>query len=86
VYGKFLKLLDFESINTSFGRNGRVDKVKIGKISNENIGKFPADKEAKFGCKDGDKFWFGDNEHVSVDMQSGMVHKVTLTPTNVTDA
>jgi IS5 family transposase len=61
-------------------------KGKYEKMNNENIGKVAEDKEAKFGCKGGDKFWFGFKEHVSVDMQSGLINRVALTPANVTDA
>jgi IS5 family transposase len=61
-------------------------KQKYEKMNNENVGKVASDKEARFGCKGGDKFWFGYKEHVSVDMQSGMINRVALTPANVTDA
>ena len=32
------------------------------------------------------KFWYGFKKHVAVDMQSGMITKVAVTPANVTDA
>ncbi|MDR2780858.1 MAG: transposase, partial [Holosporaceae bacterium] len=44
------------------------------------------DTEARFGCKGGNKFWFGYKEHVSVDAQSGVINKVTVTKANVADA
>jgi IS5 family transposase len=59
---------------------------KYEKMNNDNVSKVATDKEAKFGCKGGNKFWFGYKEHVSVDMQSGMINKVALTKANVTDA
>lgn len=42
------------------------------------------DKQARIGCKD--KFWYGYKKHVSVDMQSGLINKVAVTPANITDA
>ena len=44
------------------------------------------DKQAKIGCKGGNKFWYGYKKHVSVDIQSGLINKVAVTPANVTDA
>ena len=31
------------------------------------------------------KFWYGYKQHASVDMQSGMIHKIAITPANITD-
>lgn len=56
------------------------------KLNNLNIENYSADKDARFGCKGKDKFWFGYKRHVSVDMQSGIVQKVAITPANVPDA
>jgi hypothetical protein len=55
-------------------------------MNNENISKVTKDKEAKFGCKGNDKFWFGYKAHGSVDMGSGMINKVAITKANVTDS
>lgn len=44
------------------------------------------DKQAKIGCKGGSKFWYGYKKHVSVDIQSGLINKVAVTPANLTDA
>jgi IS5 family transposase len=61
-------------------------KRKYEKMNNDNVSKVASDREARFGCKGGDKFWFGYKEHVSVDAQSGMINKVAVTKANVTDA
>ena len=45
-----------------------------------------ADNQARFGCKGKNKHWYGYKRHVSVDMQSGLINKVAITPANVTDA
>ena len=59
---------------------------KYEKLNNENISKFSADTQAKIGCKGKDKYWYGYKSHTSVDMQSGLVNKVAITPANITDA
>ena len=61
-------------------------KQKYDKINNENIPKVAHDNQARIGCKGGSKFWYGYKKHVSVDMQSGLINKVAITPANLTDA
>ena len=55
------------------------------KLNNTNISRYSADKDARFGCKGKNKFWYGYKEHVGVDMGSGLINKVAVTPANVTD-
>lgn len=54
-------------------------------LNNKNIGNYSADKDARFGCKGKDKFWYGYKAHVSVDMGSGLIKAVAVTPANVPD-
>lgn len=61
-------------------------KKKYEKLNNEVLPKVARDKQAKIGCKGKDKYWYGYKKHVSVDMQSGLINKVAVTPANVTDA
>ena len=61
-------------------------KKKYDKLNNEVLPKVSCDKQARIGCKGKDKFWYGFKKHVSVDMQSGMINKVAVTPANVIDA
>lgn len=56
-----------------------------GKLNNDNVGKFSADPDARFGCKGKEKFWYGYKNHVSVDMREGLITKVAVTPANVPD-
>lgn len=60
--------------------------AKYEKLNNKSLPKVSNDKHARIGCKGGDKFWYGYKKHVSLDMQSGMINKVAVTPANVTDA
>ena len=41
---------------------------------------------ARIGCKGKNKYWYGYKQHTSVDMPSGLINKVSITPANVTDA
>lgn len=59
---------------------------KYEKLNNENISKFSADSQAKIGCKGKNKFWYGYKQHASVDMQTGLINKIAITPANITDA
>jgi transposase, IS5 family len=59
---------------------------KYEKLNNENVSKFSADRQAKIGCKGKDKYWYGYKQHTSVDMQTGLINKVAITPANVTDS
>jgi len=59
---------------------------KYEKLNNENVSQFSADSQAKIGCKGKDKYWYGYKQHTSVDMQSGLINKIAITPANVTDS
>jgi len=61
-------------------------KKKYEKLNNEILPKVARDKDANFGCKGGNKFWYGYKKHISVDMQSGMINKVSITKANVIDS
>lgn len=61
-------------------------KQKYEKLNNEVLPKIAKDKQAKFGCKGGSKYWYGYKKHVSVDMQSGMINKVAITDASVIDS
>jgi len=55
------------------------------KLNNANIGNYSADKDAKFGCKGKDKFWYGYKRHVAADMKHGIITKVAVTAANESD-
>lgn len=67
----------------------RDEAIKQGyeKLNNEVLpNSKTADHDAKIGAKSAKKFWYGFKKHVGVDMQSGMINRVAVTPANVTDA
>jgi len=61
-------------------------KAKYDKLNNQVLPKVAHDKQARIGCKGKDKYWYGYKKHASVDMQSGLINQVAVTPANVTDA
>ncbi len=61
-------------------------KEKYDKLNNKVLPKVAFDKQARIGCKGKNKYWYGYKKHVSVDMQSGLINKVAVTPANQTDA
>ena len=70
---------------TLWQERDRAIKEKYDKLNNDVLPKVAVDKQARIGCKGKDKFWYGYKKHVSVDMQSGLINKVAITPGNVTD-
>ncbi len=54
-------------------------------FNNDNASKYGADKDARFGCKGKDKFWYGHKKTICADMGSGMITKVAITLANMTD-
>ena len=61
-------------------------KKKYDKLNNEIIPKIARDKQSRIGCKGKKKYWFGYKTHRSVDMQSGLINKIAVTPANTSDA
>lgn len=60
-------------------------KKNYDKLNNEILPKIARDDQARIGCKGKKKFWYGFKKHVCVDMQSGLINKVAVTPANITD-
>ena len=56
------------------------------RLNNEVLPNVSSDPEARIEAKSDKKFWYGFKKHVAVDMQSGMITKVAVTPANTTDA
>lgn len=61
-------------------------RKKYDKLNNEILPKVASDKQARIGCKGKDKYWYGYKQHASVDMQSGLINKIAITPANTPDA
>ena len=71
---------------TLWEERDKARQQKIEQLNNEVLPKVATDTQARIGCKGKKKYWYGYKEHVSVDMQSGLINKVATTPANVPDA
>ena len=56
------------------------------RLNNMVLPKISSDPQAGIGAKSAKKFWYGFKKHVAVDMQSGMITKVAVTPANISDS
>ena len=61
-------------------------RKKIQALNNDTIPKVSHDKQARIGCKGKSKFWYGYKENVCIDMDSGMINKIAVTPANIPDS
>lgn len=89
IIGETFTFIDATAIITKtalWEERDRAIKDGLEKLNNENVGEYSADSDARFGCKGNKKFWFGYKRNVAVDMKSGAITKVTVTPANTTDA
>jgi len=71
---------------TTWDDRDKAIKAGLEKFNNDTAPQVATDSQARFGCKGNSKFWYGYKEHVSVDMQSGLINKVAATSAEVTDA
>ena len=70
---------------TTWAERDRAKNGGIEKLNNQNIDKFSADKDARYGCKGKNKYWFGHKRHVSADMRQGLILEARVTAANVPD-
>jgi transposase, IS5 family len=82
----FVDATAIKTKETTWAERDRAIKEGVEKLNNSNVQNYSADKDARFGCKGKGKFWYGFKAHVSVDMKSGLITKVAVTPANETDA
>jgi len=54
-------------------------------LNNQNIEEFAVDKDASYGAKGKDKFWYGYKRHVAVCMKNGLISKAAATTAKVGD-
>ena len=81
----FVDAQAIKSKETTWTERDKALKEGEQALNNQNIGKYSADKDARFGCKGKDKFWFGFKRHSSVDMKSGLIKKTAITKANTPD-
>ena len=71
---------------TTWDDRDRAIRQGLEQFKYETAAKVATDKQARFGCKGKNKYWFGSKEHVSVDMPSGLINRVAAISAEVTDA
>ena len=71
--------------NTTWAERDKAIKEGEEALNNQNIKKYSADPQARFGCKGKSKFWFGYKGHVGADMSSGLIETIAATPANISD-
>lgn len=81
----FVDATQLVSKMSTWADRDRAIKEGLERFNNATAARIAKDKEARFGCKGKDKFWFGYKKQVSVDMRHGLIHKVAVTPANLPD-
>ena len=82
---RFVDATAIETKKTTWEERDKALREGEEKLNNQNIKKYSADKQARYGCKGKSKFWYGYKGHASVDMGSGLIDRIAGTPANVTD-
>jgi IS5 family transposase len=82
----FVDSTTIKTKETTWEERDKAKKEGEEKLNNENIEKYSADPDARFGCKGKSKFWFGYKRHAAVDMRQGLITKVAVTAANLPDA
>jgi len=70
---------------TTWEERDKAIKEGEEKLNNSNVGDYSADRDARFGCKGKNKFWYGYKRHEAVDMKQGIITKTAVTPANEPD-
>lgn len=87
-FGDVFKFVDASSIVTKTALWEERDKAIASgeeKLNNQNVKKYSADKDARWGAKSKTNIWFGHKRHHLVDMRHGMIEKVVVTSANILD-
>jgi transposase, IS5 family len=88
LFGNVFHFIDASSIITKTSLwEERDQAIADGEktLNNINVEKYTADKEARWGAKGKNKYWFGYKRTNSVDMKHGLIEKTALTQANVLD-
>jgi len=81
----FVDATQLASKMSTWEERDRAIKAGLDQFNNAVAEKIARDKEARFGCKGKEKFWYGYKRHASVDMTNGLIHKIAVTPANLPD-
>ena len=73
---KFVDATAIETKKTTWEERDKALREGEEKLNNQNIEKYSADRQARYGCKGKSKFWYGYKGHASVDMGSGLIDRI----------
>lgn len=88
LFGNVFTFIDASAIVTKtalWEERDRAIKEGQNTLNNINVKSYANDKDARWGSKGKNNFWFGYKRHEAVDMRYGLVSKLTATPANVLD-
>ncbi len=88
LFGNVFHFVDASAIVTKTALWEERDKaIKDGEktLNNAVVGKYAADKDARWGAKSKNNIWFGYKRHAAIDMRHGLIEKTTVTPANILD-
>jgi len=88
LFGDVFTFIDASAIVTKtalWDERDRAIAAGEAKLNNQNVGKYAADKNARWGAKGKNNIWFGYKRHHAVDMRHGLINKLAVTPANILD-
>lgn len=88
LFGDVFTFIDASAIVTKTALwEERDEAIKNGeeKLNNQNVQKYAADKDARWGVKSKTNIWYGYKRHHAVDMRFGLINKLAVTPANILD-
>lgn len=88
LFGNVFHFIDASAIVSKINLWEERDRaIKDGEttLNNAAVGKYAADKDARWGAKSKRNIWFGYKRHAAVDMRFGLIEKTAVTPANVMD-
>lgn len=88
LFGNVFHFIDASAIITKTALWEERDRaIKDGEktLNNAVVGKYAADKDARWGAKSKHNIWFGYKRHTAVDMRHGLIEKTAVTAANVLD-
>lgn len=88
LFGNVFTFIDASSIITKtalWEERDRAIRDGAEKLNNQNVMRYAADTDARWGAKSKTNIRFGHKRHDAVDMRYGLIKKVAVTAANVQD-
>ena len=88
LFGNIFTFIDASTIITKTALWEERDKALADgekQLNNNNVKKYVADKDARWGAKSKNNIWFGHKRHLAVDMRYGLITKTAVTNASIPD-